>query len=199
MGKLLNDPFEGQIIGDKHIQNLFQNAGVLSLSRVNDNLLMWSHYGNSHNGLCYGFDKNILIESIWKDVEPSGETFFDHGDVLYTNAPPNVIGEKLEDYNAKDIIFHKSTGWAYEQEYRIVLAGQREAGYSITALKSVIIGAHVPLFYPEYSKLWDALAALPKEVMISKFELNQNSFGLIAKTAWSHGSFEEEWAKRRGK
>lgn len=196
MGKKLNDPFEGQIIGNQTIQNLFQNSGICSFSRVNDNLLMWSHYGNAHNGLCYGFDKALLIESIWKGISATGETYYEHGDVLYTSSPPNVIGEKFEDYQAKDIIFHKSLGWAYEQEYRIV-ATPRKAKFDSKALKKVFIGAHVPIWHPEFKPISDALSLLAEDVIIGIFELHKTSYGLVCKEAYSPGAFKIELEKRK--
>lgn len=196
MGKKLNDPFEGQMIGNKMIQNLFQNSGICSFSRVSDNLLMWSHYGNSHNGICYGFDKKTLEDSIWENVSSGGEKFLESGEVLYANSPPNVLGEKLEDFNAKDIVFHKSLGWSYEQEFRIVISTQRELNYNKAALKRVIIGAHVPLWHPEYNDVWEAIGGLREDVTIMKYELNQNAYGLISNNSWSPEAFLKEYKKK---
>src|SRR5712664_2095644 len=62
----LNDPFDlgsidttdpavekalNLIVGDFRARN-----GLLCSSRNGDNLLMWSHYGASHTGICLGFD-----------------------------------------------------------------------------------------------------------------------------------------------
>jgi hypothetical protein len=65
----LNDPFEfGFYCPEMHINGVpidaasFENAvrtmkrmGVLSLSEINDNILMWSHYSESHTGFCIEF------------------------------------------------------------------------------------------------------------------------------------------------
>ena len=89
-GKLLNDPFEGTIIGDKITQNLFQNSAILSLSRTNDNLLMWSHYAKSHYGFCFGFNHSKILESVNQNLNQLNESFLSHGNVLYSNTPPSV-------------------------------------------------------------------------------------------------------------
>ncbi len=198
MGKLLNDPFEGQIIGDKKIQNIFQNAGICSFSRVEDNLLMWSHYANSHNGICYGFDKRLLAESLWKNVNAKGETFFEEGDVLYTSSPPHVYDKGFGKYEAKDIIFNKSLGWSYEQEYRIAVATPRSIQFELTSLKKVIIGSHVPIWHEEYDKLWEAIAALnSKGVDVIVNALNDSSYGVKSVEAYSHGGFGKKYEEKK--
>ncbi|OKL42068.1 DUF2971 domain-containing protein [Pontibacter flavimaris] len=43
-------------------QERFDRAfGILSLSAKQDNFLMWSHYANSHKGLCVGIDSSKLF------------------------------------------------------------------------------------------------------------------------------------------
>jgi len=46
-----------------------------------DNLLMWSHYGDGLRGFCVVFDENLIT-----DVEPKGYLL----DVAYLEVPPNV-------------------------------------------------------------------------------------------------------------
>ena len=36
--------------------------GILSLTSKPDNITMWSHYADSHKGICVGLDKNILFD-----------------------------------------------------------------------------------------------------------------------------------------
>ena len=37
---------------------LINNIGIFSLSKVPDNILMWSHYADSHKGIVLEFDSN---------------------------------------------------------------------------------------------------------------------------------------------
>lgn len=47
---------------------LTADKGITCFSETNDNILMWSHYSNKHEGICLGFDidektcKNLLIK-----------------------------------------------------------------------------------------------------------------------------------------
>lgn len=36
-------------------------AGILSLSAVRDQTLMWSHYADGHRGFCIGFNSQKLL------------------------------------------------------------------------------------------------------------------------------------------
>lgn len=44
-------------------KELDKNFGIISLSAVWDNILMWSHYAKSHKGFCIGFDAPILFSN----------------------------------------------------------------------------------------------------------------------------------------
>ena len=85
-----------------------KNTGVLCFSRNWDSLLLWSHYGASHTGVCLGFD---IPEGA------PGENF--DTDVLYQ---PNVIKIRKEDID-EDFVYRtlrtKHESWSYEQEVRM--------------------------------------------------------------------------------
>lgn len=36
-------------------------SGVFSVTPINNNILMWSHYANSHKGFCVGYDSSKLF------------------------------------------------------------------------------------------------------------------------------------------
>ncbi len=42
------------------IEPEIKKKGILCLSEKNDDILMWSHYGNKHSGICLEFDKKII-------------------------------------------------------------------------------------------------------------------------------------------
>ena len=44
--------------------NLRNNTWLCSLSKVNNSLLMWSHYCYNHKGVCIGLDMYKVIESV---------------------------------------------------------------------------------------------------------------------------------------
>jgi hypothetical protein len=115
----LNDPFDLYAVDttdpavaqamEALAGHLKKTAGMLCFSRNWDNLLLWSHYGDSHTGVCLGFDI------------PHGEPGDNYDtDVLYQ---PNVLpARRPEDLNpdfADRILRTKHESWSYEQEVRM--------------------------------------------------------------------------------
>jgi hypothetical protein len=90
------DPFRGK-------------SGILCFSRNWDNLLLWSHYGDSHTGVCLGFDIPECVP---------GENY--DTDVIYQ---PNLLQIRHpEDVNfdlANRLLRTKHESWTYEQEVRM--------------------------------------------------------------------------------
>ena len=86
-------------------------VGIFSLSKNENNILMWSHYTNSHTGVIIKINAN--------------KNYFEYLDkVDYTIERPKVKfskrdytpEESLEAY--KKVFFNKYSGWSYESEHR---------------------------------------------------------------------------------
>ncbi len=94
----------------KSLQHEVNNVGILSLSGVNDNILLWSHYAFGHAGLCIGF--------IATNVSP----FFGLAQkVHYSHNYPNIdiLGTSpIEMVEA--FLLTKAQDWKYEAEWRII-------------------------------------------------------------------------------
>jgi hypothetical protein len=130
------------------VQQLNQLVGVLSLSRVRDSLLMWSHYANQYAGAVVEFDgsHDFFTGQIDIDYRPTRPKR--HVDAYLTAAPIPVAE-----------LCAKSDQWAYEQEVRIVraLADCQPTGHVLRnfpifvqpipadAIKSVILGERTPV------------------------------------------------------
>jgi hypothetical protein len=102
-----------QIFGQQLIKRLNKSQGVLSLSRTNDSLLMWSHYGDSHKGYVIGLDDShqwfYETNGLGKPTKPNN--------VIYTSRRSPVIAG-TDDFHDR-LLCYKSLEWAYEQEVRI--------------------------------------------------------------------------------
>jgi hypothetical protein len=113
--------------------------GMLCFSRNWDNLLLWSHYGESHRGLCLGFDirDNSSEAGVYMDVlyQPN----------LMKIRDPRDINQDL----AFRLLSTKHESWSYEQEVRIFVQindppdeGRSYAQFGPhLQLREVIIGA----------------------------------------------------------
>lgn len=90
-----------------------KNIGVLCLTESNKNLLMWSHYGASHKGLCIGFD--------------SASSFFcrkrseadDLGHLRRVEYDEVRKKNHLPDMEGADFLLRKGKVWGYEEEWRM--------------------------------------------------------------------------------
>lgn len=90
--------------------NRKKHLGVISFSQKWDNLLLWSHYSNSHKGFCIGFDTRKLIDS----------DFFHNGcNVFYPDEYPLVNPMKDGIEQVVRVFYNKSRDWEYESEYRM--------------------------------------------------------------------------------
>lgn len=84
--------------------------GVICLSRKWDNILMWSHYANSHTGFCVGFDEAKLRNS----------SFFSTGGVVNYDEFPKIDPREVRDIEMSFKETHfKAEDWISEGEYRL--------------------------------------------------------------------------------
>ena len=119
----------------KDAQERFAARGISCFSEVNDELLMWSHYGGKYKGFCLEFDT-------------AHQPFEKMRKVSYSKKMPHIDVATLvlkEDFEAiMDLFSTKSTSWAYEREWRVLHA---EAGtpyhYPAECLTGIYFGPEI--------------------------------------------------------
>ena len=100
--------------------NRRNNTWLCSLSKVNDAILMWSHYCYNHKGICIGLDLDKVLES----VPPMfGTTFCEP---LVIDVQYKEIIERPNAYRSTEDWFRyqwqtKAKDWEYEKEVRLVV------------------------------------------------------------------------------
>lgn len=106
--------------GENDTLNLRNDTWICSLSKVNNSLLMWSHYCYNHKGICIGLD----IDKVMESVPPLFGTIYLKPfvfDVQYQD----IIERPNAYHSAKDIFSYqwrtKTKDWEYEQEVRLVV------------------------------------------------------------------------------
>jgi hypothetical protein len=129
--KDLNDPMEGQYyyqrgelnrtIRDK-IREEKGTLRVLSLSRVSNNQLMWSHYADGHKGIAIG----VRIDHSIYDVQP-----------IQYDGIANIRESDYNNQTAKEILSHKLEVWSYEEEERVF---QRNQMFINVKIEEIILG-----------------------------------------------------------
>lgn len=125
-------------------------VGVLSLSEVPDNLLMWAHYTANHAGFVLGFDPR---DPYFDRRRALTDEFRHLRRVVYRDNRPQAL---MVDLEGADLFLTKSAHWAYEREWRVLepLVGAKKVidrkpypiylfEYPATALAEVILGARM--------------------------------------------------------
>lgn len=97
--------------------NLRNDTWLCSLSKVNDSILMWSHYCYNHKGICIGLNIDKVLES----VPPMFGELYSKPIVLevqYQDIIKRPNGYKQSFYYQWRT---KAKEWEYEQEVRLVI------------------------------------------------------------------------------
>jgi len=87
-----------------------KKLGILCMSEINNDILMWSHYSDGHRGICLQFDKKQLqkyfyIEKVqYRSLYPTFKEFLD---LVDTN-------------QLHKLLMFKSEHWEYECEWRAI-------------------------------------------------------------------------------
>jgi hypothetical protein len=92
------------------------SKGVCCFSSTYDNSLLWSHYGDQHQGFCigYGLDRNPKPEL--------HKVIYDDNRVLHTSLIAKAILAKDSDAQKQlddKVLLRKATPWKYEDEWRL--------------------------------------------------------------------------------
>lgn len=131
-------------IENKMNDSLYSLFKVCCLCTSNKNRLMWSHYADSHKGICIEYD---FSECLQPDCQPMP--------VYYTNARPKfpwkvAIDPSLQTQAEATIHFinallTKDDSWSYENEWRLLIKAEPNVD-TIPAppIKCIYLGALCP-------------------------------------------------------
>jgi hypothetical protein len=137
------------------LQRKIDQFGVFSLCEHPDDILMWSHYGASHTGLCLEFSSEQLPLA----PEP----------VAYAPEFP-VISFTDSAKSQTAILLTKAAHWSYEKEWRILADKSGLVPFNPISLSGVVFGCRMPETDRRSVKQWiDAGKSRPRlyEAVIS--------------------------------
>jgi len=109
----LNETFCPDAVGKELMSYLGDHFGILSLSRTNTSLLMWSHYASEGKGFIIAFDEN---HPFFCEPNINGE-ITKPIPVVYSSKRRKVLPND-NDYYQK-LLCEKPLEWAYEEEERV--------------------------------------------------------------------------------
>ena len=148
------DRFLSQITAG--LQNSINDVGVLSLSANDRNILLWSHYGAGHTGLCLKF------------IATNRTPFFGRAlPVSYTPTYPEINVLDSPDKQIDAFLLTKAKDWGYEEEWRII-DHDRGAGdkfFPAELLVGVILGARMAPDDKRAVAEWVSESKSPVEVL----------------------------------
>lgn len=123
------------------LSDKFKNIGVYSLSKNNDNELLWAYYASGHTGFAIEYDIDILKESL--NHNAYFQLVFDL-DVDYVERIPQVDISLLHDKNPnlmlKTFLGSKSLSWEHEDEYRLIFDGNGLFDIDYRAITGIYFG-----------------------------------------------------------
>jgi len=151
-------------------KEIMQFVGILSMSAIRDNLLMWSHYANKHQGVCVGF-KVVPIDPFFGNCYP----------VIYREEYPETAISDSEIEITNTAFLTKSSDWAYEREYRIIenINGPGLYKFPSHLLSEIIIGCQAPIELRE--KVIGMARNHPTKPQVFQAEIAPREFRLLSK------------------
>lgn len=184
----LKEKFTNEII--QKVKEVRNNALISCFSKRYDSILMWSHYGDKHKGICVEFDRP---DKDFLDVKYSKKRCkFDLEDTTRRVLGYMLSNEEV-DVNDKGLIrciskpfIVKSFDWQYEEEVRCILSPNSEGVSTLeelslykmpTNISKIYIGFKVDKTSEEYKNL--ITLANNKNIMILELKTSDDLFSVI--------------------
>lgn len=145
---------------------------VSCFSEVNDSVLMWSYYANSHNGVCVEYDlsKLDMTDSMNRRI------LNNLSKVHYSPIRADSLYSLSDEYNYLNFIVSKSSVWSHENEWRII-CDTKEEFLPFDCISCVYLGVNFNTDSTKYKKLLDAVKKTEK-LSIKKAVLNSSDFNI---------------------
>ena len=180
----MNDPYEWKCVRaldepsqwalEKTEIEIVEIYSVQCYSRSWNNVLMWSHYGDRHKGICLGFD---IPDDLTREVQ------YLESPELVENVADASTEEKIRLIDL--LMGAKYHGWSYEQEIRVNASrtdmDEETHQYFVDfserlKLREVIAGAK---FSMSKGPIEDALKGYPGDVQIVKAKRSETRFEIV--------------------
>lgn len=112
------------------------DKGIVALGERADCPLMWSHYGDQHNGICIGYSipPNASLHQVQYDASPLVKAS------LVEAMLDGKVGAQVQVDEA--VLLRKAPAWKYENEWRLI--GDRGAQNNPLELSEVVFGLRCP-------------------------------------------------------
>ncbi len=153
-------------------KQIHETIGIVSLTTTPENILMWSHYANSHTGFCIGLDSKFIFKNFGPHLTLQ--------QMIYDAEIPRIGLFDIPTVYFTKILSTKSDLWKYEKEYRFMNRNFVNKTLDITshALKEIHLGAKMDqkIKFDLISKIIETFPAMKIfDCSISKTEFKVDS------------------------
>lgn len=186
--EIMNNAYKklGRIIAD----NVW---GVSCFSKEWDNLLLWSHYADSHKGICIGFKTQFLLNSncirtknfpFGDKMGSSYKNIMPLVNVKYSNTFPKFYNPYKESYDGlEQFLLTKSSKWSYEGEVRAILPYPEEFSRTIelcdSSINEIMFGAKIEQNVRD--RILDNLNSINNSLSIYEVHLDKRTYSVYRK------------------
>ncbi len=209
--RVLNDIYEGipriseeEKISYYDLQQLKDLAYMKSFSEENDNVLMWSHYADQHEGICVEYDFKKLAKKSTDVIEHLYpviylEKRFIEKDIRLLIEGNKELQEAIDtniEYNGKEsfdnilpLFITKGSMWEYEREWRIIYtkkqlyddykSNQNAPCFEIGCISAVYLGYRIhPEKKEDIIEKCKRLSSEGDDVGVYQAELDSDGYGI---------------------
>jgi hypothetical protein len=175
---MLNDYLElMELFYRNHFERESNKLGIYCFTEVPNDILMWSHYADSHKGVLIEFDLVKLFRTL---TNKNKGISFEFDWVDYVNCLPELnIGlitknELRAEFKKK--FFNKLDKWNYEKEIRVLSTVKGKINFDTKSIIGIIKGCKMP------SEIFESLTAI-----INKMDVCPNLKIKSAKLNYENG------------
>ncbi len=147
------------------------DRGVCCFSSTNLHSLLWSHYGDSHKGLCIGYTLDRNPSPDLQKVVYGGCRSIKTSTVVNALLHNDSAARKILD---RDFLLRKADCWTYEDEWRLI--GKAGLQVSPLKLKNITFGLQCPEVVQHITV--KSLAGRADEIQFYKVNSDDGAFSL---------------------
>lgn len=159
-----------RLMEQARLKKMEEVFSVYCLSVISDNLLLWAHYGDCHEGICIGFDSKKLLDAI-KPTWVAPVTYcFKYPKISILEDPENIL---------EIMLFNKSVDWLYEKEIRYVKYSEG-GGCEIKIPTDTIVEIHSGCMMTDddYRQLKELTDQKYPQARLLRYKKDELAFGL---------------------
>lgn len=156
----------------------YNNFGIFTLSAEKENILMWAHYSNYHEGFCIGLNKTkfeIYLAKLYKEKQIPIFPIRVEYETEYPVLDPRNMDDN--DWGIKQFSI-KSSEWKYEKEWRYILTGFTDFRTTIDydIFEELIFGCKIPS--PDKDEIIGIIQKWPSKLKVFQAIKKYYEFGL---------------------